>query len=218
MTTRLLLVDDHAVVREGLRAILALEPDFAVVGEANNGRAALELVQQLEPHVVVMDIGMGALNGIDATRLLVRDYPGTKVVVLSMHSDESFVLAALEAGAAAYVIKAAKSEELIRAIRAVASDRRYLCSDVAGVVMNLCVNGATAPTDPSATAVSQLTDREREVLQLVAEGHSSPKIATALHISDKTVETHRHNLMKKLDLHSVAELTKLAVRNGLTEA
>lgn len=214
MTTRLLLVDDHAVVREGLRAVLALEPDLTVVGEASDGRNALDLVRQLRPDVVVMDIGMGSLNGIDTTRQLVRDNPLAKVVVLSMHADESFVLAALDAGAAAYVVKAAASEELVRAIRAVASDRRYLCTDVAGIVMNLCVSGSTAP---AATAFSLLTDREREVLQLVAEGHTSPEIGAALHISDKTVETHRHNLMEKLDLHSVAELTKCAVRNGLTE-
>ncbi len=213
MSTRLLLVDDHAVVREGLRAILALEPDLEVVGEASDGRAALALARQLQPDVVVMDLGMGALNGIEATRQLVRDCPSSKVVVLSMHADESFVLAALAAGAAAYVVKAARAEELVRAIRAVATDRRYLCSDVAGVVMNLCVNGAKAP---AATAFSLLTDREREVLQLVAEGHTSPEIAAILHVSDKTVETHRHNLMQKLDLHSVAELTKCAVRHGLT--
>ncbi len=213
MSTRLLLVDDHAVVREGLRAILALESDMEVVGEANNGRVAVESMRQLAPDVVIMDIGMDSLNGIEATRQLVRDNPTAKVVVLSMHSDESYVLAALEAGAAAYVVKAARAEELIRAIRAVATDRRYLCTDVVGVVMNLCVNGGSAP---AASAFSLLTDREREVLQLVAEGKTSPEIAAVLHISGKTVETHRHNLMEKLNLHSVAELTKSAVRNGLT--
>ncbi len=170
-------------------------------------------MRQLAPDVVIMDIGMDSLNGIEATRQLVRDNPTAKVVVLSMHSDESYVLAALEAGAAAYVVKAARAEELIRAIRAVATDRRYLCTDVVGVVMNLCVNGGSAP---AASAFSLLTDREREVLQLVAEGKTSPEIAAVLHISGKTVETHRHNLMEKLNLHSVAELTKSAVRNGLT--
>jgi len=214
MSTRLLLVDDHAVVREGLRAILALESDMdGRSAEANNGRVAVESMRQLAPDVVIMDIGMDSLNGIEATRQLVRDNPTAKVVVLSMHSDESYVLAALEAGAAAYVVKAARAEELIRAIRAVATDRRYLCTDVVGVVMNLCVNGGSAP---AASAFSLLTDREREVLQLVAEGKTSPEIAAVLHISGKTVETHRHNLMEKLNLHSVAELTKSAVRNGLT--
>jgi DNA-binding NarL/FixJ family response regulator len=216
MKTRLLLVDDHAVVREGLCAILALEPDMQVVGEADDGRAALGLMRSLAPDVVVMDISMTGLNGVDATRQLLRDNPAAKVVVLSMHADESFVLAALEAGAAAYVVKAARAEELVRAIRAVAADRRYLCADVAGVVMNRCVNGSASA--PAAAAFALLTGREREVLQLVAEGHTSPAIAGMLHVSDKTVETHRHNLMQKLDLHSVADLTKCAVRNGLTGA
>jgi len=215
MKTRLLLVDDHAVVREGLCAILAMEPDLVVAGEADDGRVALDMVRQVMPDVVVMDIGMGSLNGIDATRQMVRDNPKVKVVVLSMHSDESFVMAALAAGAAAYVAKTCASHELVLAIRAVASDRRYLCTDVASVVMNMATKGAVAP---AATAFDSLTDREREVLQLVAEGHTSPQIAAELHISDKTVETHRHNLMSKLDLHSVAELTKCAVRNGLTLA
>lgn len=215
MTTRLLLVDDHAVVREGLRAVLALEPDLDVVGEACDGRAALDAVRLTSPDVVVMDVGMASLNGIDATRQLVRDYPRVKVVVLSMHTDDAYILAALDAGAAAYVAKASVSDELIRAIRAVASGRRYLCAGVAGVVMNLAVKGGA---EPASSAFSSLTEREREVLQLVAEGGTSPAIAGLLHISEKTVETHRHNLMRKLDLHSVAELTKCAVRNGLTAA
>lgn len=215
MKTRLLLVDDHAVVREGLRAILALEADLEVVGEAREGRDAVDLARHTKPDVVIMDIAMGSLNGIDATRQVVRDIPTAKVVVLSMHADESFVLAALEAGAAAYVVKAARSEELIQAVRAVASNRRYLCSDVTGVVMNLCVSGAAAPAE---TTFAQLTDREREVLQLVAEGHTSIAIAAKLHVSDKTVETHRHNLMHKLGLHTIADLTKCAIRHGLTSA
>ncbi|MBI2302375.1 MAG: response regulator transcription factor [Armatimonadetes bacterium] len=211
MSTRILLVDDHAMLRDGLRAVLGRDLDMVVVGEAESGLAALDAARRLQPDVVVMDIGMADMNGLEATRELVRGPHPPKVVILSTYADRHYVLAALEAGASAYVTKSAVSDELVRAVHAVILNQGYLCPQVAGMVIETAAEHGTA-----AAALAVLGEREREVLQLVAEGRSTRQIAGMLHLSEKTVETHRRNIMQKLDLHSVAELTKFAVRHGLT--
>lgn len=213
MTIRLLLVDDHKVMREGLRALLEQRPEFEVVGEAGDGRTALKMVVDVSPDVVVMDIGMRGLNGIETTRRIVAQYPGVKVIALSTYSDKRYVLEMLESGAFGYVLKEEAGEELHRAVNAAARNRQYLSPDIAGAVVEGYV-GRMYPSEHSPALT--LTPREREVIQLLSEGYSSPEIARHLHIAPATVEVHRRNIMKKLDLHSVAALTKYAVREGLT--
>jgi DNA-binding NarL/FixJ family response regulator len=230
---KVLLADDHRIVREGLRSLLEAQDDMQVVGEADNGRVALEMAAESEPDVVVMDVAMPQLNGIEATRRLMNDQPATKVVALSMHSDRRYVSEALKAGATAYLLKDGAFEELVTAIRAVVANKVYLSPRVAGVVVDDYVRrlpgdkadgkpaaaseaGPDAGRPESAGAFQKLTAREREVLQLMAEGYATKEIATRLHVSVKTVETHRRQLMEKLQLYSVAEVTKYAIREGLT--
>ena len=213
MTTRIVLVDDHEVMREGLRLLLEKEPDFQVVGEASDGREAMEIVREVEPDVVVMDVGMPELNGVEAAGQITKQVPHCKIVALSMHSDKRFVLAMFQAGATGYLPKKSAGTDLIQAIKAVAKGETYLCPSIAGAVMgDLLATGASGgPSDRSI-----LTNREREILQLLAEGRSAKKIGSTLHISLSTVMTHRRQLMQKLGLHTVAELTKYAIRSGLT--
>lgn len=211
----LLLVDDHVLLREGLRSVLEQRPGIKVVGEASDGREALQLMTKLSPQIVVMDIGMRTMNGIEATRRIRAQYPKVKVVALSTHSDQRYVLEMLRAGASGYVLKEAAAEELYRAIKAVRRNLKYLSADVAGIIVDSYVDATQAD---SATPYSELTSRERQVLQFIAEGHSSPQISQQLHLSVSTVDAHRRNIMKKLDLHSIAALTKYAVREGLTPA
>ncbi len=201
------------MLRDGLRAVLALEDDVEVVGEANDGHSAVEMAGRLAPDVVLMDIGMSGLNGVDATRRIKAEHPNVNVIALSTYSDKRYVLSMLEVGASGYVLKAAAVDEMCRAVRAVAEGKRYLSPEVAGVVVDARFQ---APAEPDAPLPSTLGPREREVLQLLAEGHSSPEIARRLHIAASTVETHRRNIMRKLNVHSVAELTKYAIREGLT--
>ena len=214
MATRILLVDDHALMREGLRAILVADPDIEVIGEASDGREALEMAPRLNPDVIVMDVGMPHLNGFEATRQIASVAPMSRVIALSTHNDKRYVLAMLEAGARGYVVKSAVGEELMRAILTVKRNQIYLSPEVAGVVVDSYL-GREYPEDGIGAAL--LGSREREVLQLLAEGKSSPEIAAVMHISVSTVETHRRNIMRKLDIHSVAELTKFAIREGLTQ-
>jgi DNA-binding NarL/FixJ family response regulator len=214
MATRILLVDDHALVREGLRALLTSNAETEVIGEASTGREALELARNLDPDVVLMDVGMPDLNGFEATRQMKSTAPGARVIALSTHSDKRYVLAMLEAGARGYIVKSAAGEELVRAIETVNRNQIYLSPAIAGVVVDSYL-GREYPEEGIGAAL--LGSREREVLQLLAEGKSSPEIAAVMHISVSTVETHRRNIMRKLDLHSVAELTKFAVREGLTQ-
>jgi DNA-binding NarL/FixJ family response regulator len=214
MGTRILLVDDHALMREGLRAILVANPDVEIAGESSNGREALEMAMQIHPDIVVMDVGMPELNGFEATRQMKTVAPDAKVIALSTHSDKRYVLAMLEAGARGYVVKSAAGDELLRAIDTVKRNQIYLSPTVAGVVVESYL-GREYPDEGIGAAL--LGSREREVLQLLAEGKSSPEIAGVMHISVSTVETHRRNIMRKLDIHSVAELTKFAVREGLTQ-
>ena len=209
---RILIADDHKIVRDGLRALLEREPDFRVVGEASNGREAVEVARELVPDVLITDLVMPVLNGIDATRQIVAEQPQVRVMTLSMHSDRRFVTDMLQAGAVAYLRKESAFEELAEAIRAVMSGEVFLGRGITGVV----VEGYKSLIGEEAEGSGVLSAREREVLQLLAEGNRTNEIATLLHLSAKTVESHRTNIMKKLDLHSIAELTKFAVREGLT--
>ncbi|HXZ84076.1 MAG TPA: response regulator transcription factor [Myxococcota bacterium] len=208
---RVLLVDDHRMVREGLRAILERDDGCNVVGEAASGRDAVRLAQQLRPDVIVMDVAMSDLNGIEATRQILASRPDARIVALSSHSDRRYVKAILGAGACGYVLKANAFDELRRAVEAAARGKKYLCADVTNDV----IESALAQGGPGA-AYDALGPRELEVLQLLAEGLTSAEIAARLRVATSTVETHRRNLMQKLGLHSVAELVKYAVREGVT--
>ena len=210
---RVLLADDHRIMREGLRSLLDEVEGLDVVGEAENGREVLNMVDDLYPHLVIMDVGMPDLNGIEATRKLVDKKPNIRVIALSMHSDRQYVGGMLEAGACGYLLKDSAFEELEEALETVLNDQVYLSPDIADVIVKNFVRGM--PTE-APSVYAQLTPREREVLQLIAEGLSTREIASRLDVSVKTVETHRRNTMEKLDLESVAELTKYALREGLT--
>ncbi len=212
MAIRILLADDHRIVRQGLRTLLEKEPDMEVVAEAEEGRMAVRLARKLAPQVVIMDVGMPDLNGIEATRQVLADTPGLKVIALSMHSDRRFVVNMLKAGASGYLLKDSAFEELAAAIRVVMLNKTYLSPGVSDIVIKDYVQG---PREDS-SVFSVLTPREREVLQLMAEGKSTKQIADRLHVSIKTIETHRQQIMTKLGIHSVAELTKYAVREGLS--
>ncbi len=212
-TIRVLLADDHQMLRQGLRALIEKEDGMSVVAEAEDGREAVELSRELEPDVIVMDVAMPNLNGIEATRRIVDALPGAKVLALSMHSDRRFVKEMFSAGASGYLLKDSAFGELVLAIRTLADDRIYLSPGVADAVIKDFVH-RRAESDTS--VFSLLTARQREVLQLTAEGMSTREIAEQLKVSVKTVESHRAKIMEKLDVHSIAELTKYAVREGLT--
>ena len=210
--TTVLLADDHHVVRRGLKALLEGERDFEVVGEAADGIEALEMVDQLNPDVLVLDLMMPGLNGLEVTRRVSRMTDGPRVVILSMYSDEPRVLAALREGAQAYVLKESTANELVEAIREVAKGGRYLSRQLSERAFSAYVRqGEVSTVDP----FEGLTDREREVLHLAAEGYSNSDIATRLVISPRTVETHRANMMRKLDLKSQTDLILFAVRRGI---
>jgi len=213
MAITILIADDHQIVRQGLIALLNQHPQMEVVGEAANGRQTVQLAASLRPQVVVIDIGMPELNGIEATRQIVAEVPGTKVIALSMHSDKRFVKGMLKAGASGYLLKYCASEELVNAIHMVMANRVYLSHDITGIVVEDYVQKLA---DSDASAFQTLTPREREVLQLLAEGHSTRQIADTLHVSVKTIEVHRKQLMDKLGLASLADLVKYAIREGLT--
>lgn len=213
MPTRLLLVDNHRLVLESLRTLLDQKNDLEVVGMAEDGRTALSMIEELSPDVVVMDIGMPRMNGMEATSQIADQFPRVKIVALSMHTDGKHVRSMLEAGAHGYVSKETASVELIRAIRKVRRGMKYLSSDVTAPV----VEGMVSREIEDRSAMTRLGSREREVLQLIAEGETSGEIAAGLHISINTVDTHRRNIMKKLDLHSIADLTRYAIREGLAE-
>ncbi|KPJ74226.1 MAG: LuxR family transcriptional regulator [Deltaproteobacteria bacterium SG8_13] len=213
MTYRIVLADDHKIIRDGLKALLEKEREMEIVAEAENGRQALQLVRKHNPDIVIMDISMPDLNGIDATRQITSEQPSVKVIALSMHSQRQFVDGMLRAGVSAYLLKDTAFEELVKAVRIVLSGKKYLSPDVTDIVFQ---DYRQPPVFDAAEQTAELTQREREVLQLIAEGRATKEIASRLHISVKTVETHRKHIMEKLDLHTVAELTKYAIREGIT--
>ncbi|TLY30959.1 MAG: response regulator transcription factor [Ignavibacteria bacterium] len=210
---RILLADDHKLVREGLRSILENELGMTIVGQAENGRTTVEQTRLLKPDIVIMDISMPDLNGIEATRQIVSEVEDVRVIALSMHSDKRYVSEMLAAGASGYLLKHSALDELERAIRTVLDNKIYVSPDIAGVVVqdylqHLASSDAVQPAG--------LTAREREILQLIAEGRSTKDIAATLHVSVPTIDTHKQHIMEKLKLYSVAELTKYAIRKGLT--
>ena len=213
MNIRLMLVDDHRMLREALRGILEKAGDIEVVAEADDGATAIELARALVPDVVVMDIGLVGMSGIEATRRMLAENAGIKVLGLSTFADRRMVLQMLQAGACGYVVKSAGSEELLRGIRAVALGETYLYAEAAAAIVD-----SLRKQSPPGMHSETLGRREREVLQLLASGKTSAQIAEALHIATGTVEVHRRNIMRKLDLHNVAELTRYAIREGLTSA
>ncbi len=213
MSVKILLADDHAIVRQGLRSLLEKESDIEVVGEAEDGRKAMQLVRELVPDIVVMDITMPNLNGIDATHEIMSEFPRIKVIALSTHSHKRFITGMLKAGASGYILKECLFDEFVQAMRTVIGGGTYLSPRITDAVVSDYVEClSTAVSSQLAT----LTDREHEVLQLLAEGKSTKQIALELHVSTKAIEANRRHIMEKLDIHSIAELTKYAVREGLT--
>jgi len=213
MSIKILIADDHQIVRQGLRSLIEKASGMTVVAEAENGREAVQLAQQKRPDVVIMDISMADLNGMEATRQVIAALPKVKVIALSMHSDNRFVRGMLDAGASGFLLKDCAFEELDGAIRAVTANKTYLSPGITGIVIEGYLG--FSPAD-ELSASSLLTAREREVLQLLAEGGSTREIASRLCVSIKTVETHRQRIMEKLKIRSIAELTKYAIREGLT--
>lgn len=215
MTIRLLIVDDHAVVRSGLKMLLENERDVEIVGEAASASEAMEAALRLKPNVILMDIGLPDLSGIDATREIKKRIADVSIVALTIHEDEEYFFKMLEAGASGYVPKRAAPEELITAIRAAASGQVYLYPSLAKLLVRDFLDGGRAADEPTS---SDLTDREQEVLTYLAEGANNSEIAAALVISPKTVARHRENIMRKLNLHSRAELVRYAIRKGIIKA
>ena len=213
MAIRILLAEDHGITRQGLRSLIEQQSDMEVVGEAEDGRKALDLVRQLLPDIVITDISMPNLNGVDATRQIVRDFPQVKVIALSIHSQMAFVTGMLKAGASGYLLKESLFDELLEAIETVMAGGTYLSPKIAGAVVDSFISGLE-PVGGS--PLDTLTEREREVLQLIAEGKNTKEIALELHVSTKTIEANRRKIMEKLHAHSVAELVKFAILGGLT--
>ncbi|MEN6465292.1 MAG: response regulator transcription factor [Syntrophaceae bacterium] len=207
---KILLADDHEILREGLRRMIEKEPDMEVIGEAEDGRNIVKIAKKLVPDVIVMDVTMPDLNGMDATRKIVSEVPGVKVLALSMHQDRKYVSGMLEAGAMGYVLKGSKFEELVTAIRAVSKKNVYLSPKIADMVLSGYLGKS-----PKTFALPVLSDREREVLQLLAEGNSVKETAYKLELSPKTVETHRRHIMEKLNISNSSDIVKYALREGL---
>lgn len=214
MSIRVVLADDHRIVREGLRALLDREADMEVVAEVDDGRQAVQLARDLNPDVVVMDLSMPGLNGIEATRQVLQECAATKVLALSMHADRRFVADVLRAGASGYLLKDCALDELVRAIHCVVVDQTYLSPDIADIVVQRY--RSLAGTGGDASTTSPLSAREQQVLRLIAEGKSVRNIADQLNLSVKTVETQRRSIMDKLNIRTIAGLTKYAIREGLT--
>jgi two-component system response regulator NreC len=213
MSTKVLLVDDHAIIRQGLASLLEKQSDIEVVGSVEDGRKAVDIARELAPDLVIMDISMPNLNGIDAARKIVEEIGGVKIIALSIHSSRRFVAEMLKAGASGYVLKDCLFDELREAIKIVLGGGIYLSPKITGVVIDDYVQRLSKQYQSNGPVLSE---REREVLQLLAEGKSTKQIALQLHVSTKTIESNRRNIMDKLGINSVAELTKYAVREGLT--
>ncbi len=215
MSIKVLIVDDHQITREGIRSMLEREPDMKVLGEAEDGRSAAKMARELGPDIIVMDVCMPEMNGILATSVILAELPKIKVLALSMLADRRFVYNMLRAGASGYLIKDCSFKELVRAIRMVMANKTYLSPGIMDVVVRDYVKPSAYSDSPSS---SNLTIRESEVLQMVAEGHSTSQIAKRLHLSVKTIESHRQKLLAKINAKGIAGLTKYAIREGLTSA
>ena len=213
---RILVVDDHDVVRRGLKSVLEAHPGWQVCAEATNGRNAAAQVEQLKPDVVVMDISMPDMNGLEAARQIKKTYPKAEIVILSVHFSDQLVRDIVDAGAKSYILKSDAERDLVIAVEAVSNHRSYFTTQVSDMVMDGFRRRDAAPS-PQVLARERLTGREREIVQLLAEGRSSKQVATTLGISTKTAETHRANIMRKLSIHSVSDLVRYAVRNQIID-
>ncbi len=212
-SVRILIADDHELLRRGLKGVLEEQPGWQVVGEAANGRQATELARQLQPDVVVLDISMPELNGLDATRQILREVPGTEVLVLTLHNSEKLAEEVLKAGALGFILKSDAARDLVAGIEAVSRHTPYFTGRIASLVLDRFLH----PASVQSSVIVELTPRERQIVQLLAEGKSNKDVARILGISVKTAETHRANIMHKLELHSVSELVRYALRNGITQ-
>ncbi len=213
-TFRIFIADDHEVVRKGLVALLQAQPDWQICGEAGDGREAVDKVHQLRPDVVILDIGMPSLNGLEATRQILKTNPQARVLILTLHDSDQVVREVLNAGARGFLLKSDAARDLVAAVEALRRDKTYFTSKVAAMVLEGYLKGGTPGVAPTAGR-NRLTPREREIVQLLAEGKSTKEVAVALGLSVKTAETHRSNIMRKLQLHSVSDLVLYAVRNNI---
>lgn len=214
---RLLVADDHEIVRKGLRSLIEAQPGWQVVGEASDGREAVEKAKQMKPDVTVLDIGMPALNGLEATRQMLKNDSRAKVLILTMHESDPLIRDILDAGARGYVLKTDASRDLVTAVNAVGSNKTFFTAKVAQMVLDGYLDKKPSEEREGRNSPSRLTPRQREIIQLLAEGKSSKEVAVALGLSVKTAETHRANIMRRLDCHSVSELVRYAVRNNIIE-
>ena len=210
---KILIVDDHGIVREGLKSLIAQHSDMDVIGEAKDGNMAIQLTKDLSPDVVIMDVSMPNLNGMEATKYIIREKPDVKVIILSMHTDNNIVKESLKAGASGYVLKSYLFDELLNALKAVEANGYYLSPRITGVVVE---NYRTEQATDATQQRPKLTARERQILQLIAEGKTIKEIARVLHVSSKTADANRRQIMNKLGIFNIAELTKYAIREGLT--
>jgi DNA-binding NarL/FixJ family response regulator len=216
-TLRLLLADDHEIVRQGLRSMLEAQRDCQVVGEAADGRQAVVMTKELNPDVVILDIGMPSLNGLEATRQILKMRPQTKVLILTMHESDSVIREVLDAGARGYILKTDAGRDLVAAVESLRRNKTFFTSRVSQMILDGFLKGDARMHESPSGAV-RLTPRQREIVQLLAEGKSSKEVAVALDLSVKTAETHRANIMRKLDCHSVSEVVRYAIRNKIIEA
>jgi DNA-binding NarL/FixJ family response regulator len=214
---RLLIADDHEIVRKGLRSLLESQPGWQVTAEASDGREAVEKAKEIKPDVTVLDIGMPALNGLEAARQMIKNDARAKILILTMHESDPLIREVLDAGARGYVLKSDAGRDLVTAVNAVRSNKTFFTAKVAQIVLDGYLDKKPKKQEPD-TAHSRLTPRQREIVQLLAEGKSSKEVAVALGLSVKTAETHRANIMRRLDCHSVSELVRYAVRNNIIEA
>lgn len=213
---KVLLADDHEIVRKGLRAILEAQRDCEIVGEAADGRQAVSLTKELTPDIVILDVSMPQLNGLEATRQILKARPQTKVLILTMHETDPLIRGVLDAGARGYILKTDAGRDLVNAIEALRRNKTYFTSHVSQMILDGFLKGNTRTSEPDEAGV-RLTPRQREIVQLIAEGKSSKEVAVALDLSVKTAETHRANIMRKLDCHSVSEVVRYAIRNKIIE-
>jgi DNA-binding NarL/FixJ family response regulator len=211
---RIFIADDHEVVRKGLMSLLEAQPDWEVCGEAADGREAVEKASESKPDVVILDIGMPSLNGLEATRQILKINPTAKILILTLHDSDSVVREVLNAGARGFLLKSDAARDLVAAVEALRRDKTYFTSKVAAMVLEGYLKGGAAPS-PTQIGRNRLTPREREIVQLLAEGKSTKEVAVALGLSVKTAETHRSNIMRKLQIHSVSDLVLYAVRNNI---